>query len=125
VNTKLETQSAADGAFDAVKWLVAVSLIAGGIYAYYHYDQYPVLYRVLGLIPVVVIALLVAVWTQGGGAFWDLVRQARLEVYKVVWPTRQETVQTTMIVLLVVFVIALILWLLDMFFGWLASIIIG
>jgi len=125
VNTKIETHSVGGSAFDAVKWLVALLLVAGGIYAYYHYDQYPVLYRVLGLMPVVAVALLIAFWTQGGAAFWDLVKQARLEVYKVVWPTRQETVQTTMIVLLVVFVIALILWLLDMFFGWLALAIIG
>ena len=125
MNTKVETQTPATSIFDLVKWVLSVALVAGGIYAYYHFDQYPVLYRVLALIPIVITALLIAVWTQGGGAFWDLVKQARLEVYKVVWPTRQETTQTTMIVLLVVFVIALILWLLDMFFGWLASIIIG
>jgi len=79
------------------------------------------------IVPEVVIGigLLVAALTQGGGAFWDLAKQARLEVYKVVWPSRQETTQTTMIVLLVIFVISLILWLLDMFFGWLASLIIG
>jgi len=125
VNTSVEVQTPATNVFDVVKWVLSVALVAGGIYAYYHFDQYPVLYRVLALIPVVIVAMLIAVWTQGGAAFWDLVKQARLEVYKVVWPTRQETTQTTMIVLLVVFVIALILWLLDMFIGWLASIIIG
>ena len=125
MNTKVEVQTPATNVFDVVKWVLSVALVAGGIYAYYHFDQYPVLYRVLALIPVVIAAMLIAVWTQGGAAFWDLVKQARLEVYKVVWPTRQETTQTTMIVLLVVFVIALILWLLDMFIGWLASIIIG
>ena len=125
MNKKVEVQTAAGGAFDAGKWLLAVVLVVGGIYAYYHFDQYPVLYRVLSLVPVVVVAILVAAWTQGGGAFWNLMKQARLEIYKVVWPTRQETVQTTLIVLVVVFVIALILWLLDMFFGWLASVIIG
>ena len=125
MNTNVETQTPVTSAFDAVKWILSVALVAGGIYAYYHFEQYQVLYRVLALIPVVIVALLIAVWTQGGGAFWDLVKQARLEVYKVVWPSRQETTQTTMIVLLVVFVIALILWLLDMLFGWLASIIIG
>jgi preprotein translocase subunit SecE len=125
VNKKAETQTSGSSAFDAAKWLLATALIVAGIYAYYHYDQYPVLYRVLSLIPVVVIAVLIAVWTQGGATFWSLVKQARLEIYKVVWPTRQETIQTTAIVLLVVFVIALILWLLDMFFGWLASVIIG
>lgn len=125
MNKKVETQTAAGGAFDAGKWLVAVALVVGGIYAYYHFDQYSVLYRVLSLVPVVVVAILVAAWTQGGGAFWSLMKQAYLEVYKVVWPTALETRQTTLIVFAVVFVIAFILWLLDMFFGWLASVIIG
>jgi preprotein translocase subunit SecE len=125
VNTKVETPASSDKVMDAAKWLLVAVLVSGGIYGYYHFDQYPVLYRVLVLIPVIGIGLLAAAWTQGGGAFWDLVMQARLEVYKVVWPSRQETTQTTMIVLLVIFVISLILWLLDMFFGWLASLIIG
>jgi preprotein translocase subunit SecE len=124
VNTKAETQTT-HGAFDLIKWVLALVLVAGGIYGYYHFAQYPVLYRVLALIPVIGVALLLGFLTQSGVAFWDLVKQARMEIYKVVWPNRQETTQTTLIVVLVVFLMAIILWLLDMLFGWLASLIIG
>lgn len=124
MNTNVETQ-ASGGVIDIIKWVLVVILVAGGIYGYYHYTQYPVLYRVLALLPVMGIAMALALMTQGGAAFWDLAKQARLEVYKVVWPTRQETTQTTLIVVLVVFLMAIVLWLLDMLFGWLASLIIG
>jgi len=124
VNTKAEIQTTSS-ILDLIKWVLVVVLVVGGIYSYYHFAQYPVLYRVLALIPVVGVALLLGVLTRSGAAFWDLVKQARMEIYKVVWPTRQETTQTTLIVVLVVFLMAIVLWLLDMFFGWLASLIIG
>lgn len=125
MNTKTEVQAAANSAFDTVKWVAAITLIGAGIYGYYHFDQYQVIYRVLALLPVVGFALGLAAWTKNGSTFWDLLQQARLEIYKVVWPNRQETTQTTMIVVLVVFLVAIVLWLLDMLFGWLASLIIG
>ena len=124
MNTKAETQAAA-GPLDTIKWLLALALVAGGIYSFYHFAQYPMLYRVLALLPVIGIALWLALLTQSGAAFWDLVKHARLEWYKIVWPSRQETTQTTLIVLLVVFLMSIVLWLLDMLFGWLASLIIG
>jgi len=120
-----DTATEANSKLDPFKWVLALGLVVGGIYAYYHFDQYPVLYRVLGLLPVILVALLLAVWTQSGGAFWSLMKEARLEIYKVVWPTRQETVQTTGIVLLVVVIMALILWLLDWAFSGLSSLILG
>ena len=60
-----------------------------------------------------------------GAAFWTLVKGSRTEIRKVVWPTRQETVQTTMIVVAVVVVVALFLWALDSFLGWLVSMAIA
>jgi len=60
-----------------------------------------------------------------GGAFWQLVKGSRTEIRKVIWPTRQETTQTTMIVVAFVFVMALILWAMDSLLGWLVSMAIG
>ncbi len=67
----------------------------------------------------------VAFLTSQGAAFLELAKAARSEIRKVVWPTRQETTQTTLIVVAVVVVMALILWGLDTFLGWLASRLIG
>jgi len=83
------------------------------------------LYRVLGLLVLAIVALLTLVQTQKGRAAWDLLKDARSEIRRVVWPTRQETVQTTMIVLVLIMVFSLILWLLDSGLSWLVSTVIG
>ncbi len=71
------------------------------------------------------VAAMIALQTTKGVAFWSLVKGSRTEIRKVVWPTRQETVQTTLIVLAFVVVVALMLWGLDSLLGWLVSMVIG
>jgi len=80
-----------------------------------------------GLLMVVagVAALVIASRTLPGKGFIDTLQQARVELRKVVWPTRQETTQTTMIVLVVVIVMSLLLWGMDSLFGWAISAVIG
>jgi preprotein translocase subunit SecE len=56
--------------------------------------------------------------SQSGKAAWAFVRDARTEVRKVVWPTRKETAQTTLFVIVAVIFMGVCLWLLDMFLGW-------
>lgn len=110
---------------DGLKWLFVVALVAAGVVANSYYSDISLLYRVLGLVVAGLIAAFVAVNTAKGNAFWSLLREAQVEVRKVVWPTRQETNQTTMIVVAVVLIMALILWGLDTFLGYLASLVIG
>ena len=57
--------------------------------------------------------------------FQVVVREARTEVRKVVWPTRKETMQTTGIVLVVVFLVAIMMWIMDTFFGWAVGQLLG
>ena len=80
---------------------------------------------VLALLGLAVVAAFVAVQTTQGAAFWKLSKEARTEIRKVVWPTRQESTQTTLMVVAFVVVMALILWGLDTLLSWLASLIIG
>jgi preprotein translocase subunit SecE len=108
-----------------LRWLVVVVLVAGGVVANSVYGDMPLLYRVIGLIVLALIALFVAVNTQQGASVWAILKESQTEVRKVVWPTRQETNQTTLIVVALVILMAFILWGLDAFFGWLASLIIG
>ncbi|MBR9909144.1 MAG: preprotein translocase subunit SecE [Gammaproteobacteria bacterium] len=110
---------------DGLKWLLVVLLVAAGVVGNSYYSDVAVLYRVLGLVVGAVIAVFVAVNTAKGNAFWNLLREAQQEFRRVVWPTRAEVNQTTMIVVAVVLVMSVILWLLDTFLGWLASLIIG
>ena len=67
------------------------------------------------------VAGFVALQTEKGGAFWALLKDAKNEIRKVVWPTRQETVQTTLVVVAVVLAMGLVLWGLDSLLGWVVS----
>ena len=111
--------------FDGLKWLVVFALIGAAVVGNSYYADQSLLYRVLGILALGVVAGLVALQTAKGAAFWALVKGSRTEIRKVVWPTRQETVQTTMIVVVFVLLVALILWGLDSFLGWLVSLAIG
>ena len=110
---------------DAIKWLLVVAVVAAGVVGNSHFSAESILYRALGLLVLAVVAVFIALQTAKGVAIADVVRGSLVELRKVVWPSRQETNQTTLIVLVVVFVMAIILWLLDTFFGFIASNIIG
>lgn len=122
MNAKTETQS---GGLDALKWLLVVVLIAAGIGGNVYFADQSLLYRVLGLVVLALIAAFIAIQTTQGAAFWLLAKEARTEIRKVVWPTRQEATQTTLIVVAFVVLMALILWGLDTLLGWLVSLAIG
>ncbi|MGH1441741.1 MAG: preprotein translocase subunit SecE [Cellvibrionaceae bacterium] len=108
-----------------LRWLVVIALVAGGIFANSFYGDSPLLYRVVGLVALAALALFVLVNTRQGASVWEIIKESRTEIRKVVWPTRQETNQTTLIVVVLTIVMAFILWGLDSFFGWIASLIIG
>ena len=122
MNAKAEVK---DSRFDLVKWLVVVALVAVGIVGNHVFADESILYRVLALLVLALVAGFVALQTAKGRAFFSLLKDARGEIRKVVWPTRQETTQTTLIVVVVVLVMALVLWGLDSLLGWLVSLIVG
>jgi preprotein translocase subunit SecE len=122
MNTKVEAK---EGRFDLLKWLVVAALVAVGVVGNQMFAAEPLLYRVLVLLVLAGVAGFVATRTTKGSAFLVLAKEARAEIRKVVWPTRQETTQTTLIVVAVVLVMALLLWGLDSLLGWLVSLIVG
>ncbi len=99
---------------DRVKLILAVLLAVGGVVAYYVLADYSDLVRVLAVVASASLALGVALWSQPGQASWAFIRSADREVRKVVWPTRKETIQTTMIVIVMVIIVGFCLWLIDM-----------
>lgn len=122
MSTKVESS---EYRFDAIKWFFVVAVVAVGVVGNSMYSASPLLYRVLALLGLAVVALLISYNTAKGNALWSLLQAAVVEIRKVVWPTRQEVNQTTLIVLVVVVIMAMILWGLDTLFGWIASLIIG
>ena len=122
MNTSIENKA---GSLDWLKWLVVAALLAGGVFANWYYQDEMLLLRVAGLLATAAVAILLALQTERGKAIWSLLKEARTEVRRVVWPTNQETTQTTLVVIAIVFVFALILWGLDSLLGWIVSSIIG
>ncbi|HEY9037200.1 MAG TPA: preprotein translocase subunit SecE [Pseudomonadales bacterium] len=112
-------------AADSLKWAVVAALVLTGVVGNAYYSDQSLLYRVLALIVLGAAAAGMALQTAKGAVALAFLRDARTEVRKVVWPTHQETTQTTLVVVAVVFVMALILWALDALLGWLASLLIG
>ncbi len=122
MNAKADTK---EFRLDGLKWLLVVLLVAAGVVGNSYFAEVAVLYRVLAMVAVGAVAAFVAVNTAKGTAFWSLLREAQAEFRRVVWPSRQEVNQTTLIVVAVVVVMSIVLWLLDTFLGWAASQIIG
>jgi preprotein translocase subunit SecE len=110
---------------DALKWAIVVALVAAAVIGNSAFAAQPVLYRALVIIVMAAIALFVAINTAKGSSIADVIRGSVVELRKVVWPTRQETNQTTIIVVIAVFITSIILWCLDSLFGFVASSIIG
>jgi preprotein translocase subunit SecE len=103
---------------DGLKWMVVLGIVVGGTYANSYYAAIEPLFRALAGVLAVAVAIGVALQTEKGAWAWDLAKEARVEVRKVVWPTTQETTQTTLIVVGVVILLALILWGLDSSLSW-------
>ena len=107
MTTNTENQS---NSLDIVKWGVAALLIAAAVIANQFYADANVVARVAGVIIAFAIAGIIALQTSKGKQAQSFAREAQIEVRKVVWPTRQEALNTTFIVLAATAVMALILW---------------
>jgi len=110
---------------DLAKWTGAFAILASGIAGFYYWSDESLLLRVIGLLVLSAAAVFVAVQTEKGRAAWDFVRESHTEVRKVVWPTRKETTQTTLIVIAMVGLVAVILWILDGLLAWLVKLLLG
>ncbi|HEC29677.1 MAG TPA: preprotein translocase subunit SecE [Gammaproteobacteria bacterium] len=110
---------------DIFKLLIALSLLVAGAVAFYIYSEYSLLMRVLALLGVAGVAVFIAMQTNQGRFAWAFVGGARTEVRKVIWPTRQETMQTTLIVIVMVVLVGIMLWIMDSFLLWAVRLLTG
>ncbi len=111
MNTKAESTP---GALDTVKLVLAVAALIGGIFGYYYFENESILLRVVGLLVALVIGAGIAFQSLQGQMLWRFIYSSRNEIRKVIWPTRQETLQTTLTVFIFVLIIGIFFWLLDM-----------
>ena len=110
MSTNIETPSSG---MESVKWLVAIALLAGAVVGNHMFADQSVLLRAIGVVVAIAAGLAIASQTFKGRNFLAFAKEARIEVRKVIWPTRQETTHTTLIVMVATVIMALILWGLD------------
>jgi preprotein translocase subunit SecE len=112
MDTKVD---AGNAAFDTLKLLIAGTVVVGGIFGYYYYADVSVLIRAIGVLLAFGAGVAIALQSMRGQEFLKFVQGARIELRKVVWPTREETIQTTVTVLVFALIMGVFFWLLDMF----------
>lgn len=95
---------------DWLKWSVVAILVVAGLVGNHYYSDVPMAIRTLVWLALLALAGFVATLTQRGKQFVGFVKDSRAELRKVVWPTREETMQTTLVVGVMVIILALILW---------------
>jgi preprotein translocase subunit SecE len=81
--------------------------------------------RVLGLLAVAGISVFIAAQSAFGKSILGFISGAQTEVRRVVWPTRAETTQTTLAVIVIVLLVGIFLWLLDMVLLWAIQLLTG
>lgn len=109
---------------DTLKWLVATVLLGAAVTAFYYYGDESLLLRVIGLLIVAGAAGAIAFTTDKGRIAWEFMRDSRTEIRKVVWPTRKETTQTTLVVLGVVALVAIFMWMIDGILSWVVRLLL-
>ena len=108
---------------DTYKLLAAGLIILSALVAFYVFANHSLLVRVLGLLAATGVAIWIVTKTEFGAETLDFMQGSRAELRKVVWPTRAETTQTTLIVVAMVVIMGLLLWLLDVLLFWLVRLI--
>ena len=113
------------GTADKVKLAIAILVVIAGVAGYYVLANQAAWLRWLAVIASLVLAGVVVAFSRYGSEFRRFVELARIELRKIVWPTRQETLQTTLVVFGFVIVAGVFFWLLDLALAWATKALTG
>lgn len=114
-----------DNILNQAKWLVALALFALAVVGNSYYSEVAFLYRVLGVVGVILLALVVMASTTFGKSSLKLMSESRNELRRVVWPTRVETTQTFLVVFVSIVLLCLFFWGLESLLSWLTKLVLG
>jgi preprotein translocase subunit SecE len=121
-----QTETSQGGALDIVKLGIAAAALIGGLYSYYYYEFDVALYlRVLMVLGGTGAGIAIGMTSTQGQRLWHFIQGSRVEIRKVVWPTRQETTQTAIAVFVFTLIMALFFWALDSGLLWLTRTLVG
>ena len=97
MNAKAE-QVGGNSAADVAKLTLALVILAAGVFGYYWFNEMPGWQRLLMLLGGFVLGGAVGYFTRSGHALRDFFSESLFELRKVVWPTRQETIDRKSVV---------------------------
>ncbi|MGH8165668.1 MAG: preprotein translocase subunit SecE [Woeseiaceae bacterium] len=120
-----QTEAGESGVLDILKLLLAAGVLAGGLFAYYWYLELAQPIRVLIVLAGTIAGVAIAMSSTQGRRLWAFIQGSRIEIRKVVWPTKQETTQTAIAVFVFTLVMAIFFWGLDSFLLWLTRTLVG
>jgi preprotein translocase subunit SecE len=125
-NMATQTETSQSGALDIVKLLIAAVALVGGLYAYYYFaNDVAQALRVLMVLGGAIAGIGIAMTSTQGQQLWHFIQGSRVEIRKVVWPTRQETTQTAIAVFVFTLVMMLFFWGLDSGLLWLTRALVS
>jgi preprotein translocase subunit SecE len=104
-------------AVDVAKLAAGVAILAGGIAAFYLLGDLPIWLRWIIVLAALVAGAFVGLQSHQGKTFSAFVQSSRIELRKVVWPNRQETMQVTLVVFVMIIVLGLFFWGVDTLLG--------
>jgi preprotein translocase subunit SecE len=122
MNAEIEQES---GRFDIAKLGLAIIAIIAGIGGFYIYADQSLLLRVIGLLLMLSIAVGLVYTSTLGQSLWSFAQGSRIELKKIVWPTKKETIQTTLIVVVMVLFVGILLWMFDGLLMWGIGLVTG
>jgi preprotein translocase subunit SecE len=121
-----QTETSQGSFLDTIKLVLAAAALVGGLYAYYFYENDIALpLRVLMVLAGTGVGIAIAMTSTQGRRLWHFIQGSRVEIRKVVWPTRQETTQTAIAVFVFTLVMMLFFWALDSGLLWLTRKLVG
>jgi preprotein translocase subunit SecE len=114
----IQTQNADISKWDFLKWGLVAILIMFGIAANHYYQEIAWSLRLAAWIVLTAITFFVALQTAKGRQIWEFFKESRTELRRVVWPSREETIKITAVIIAMVIVMSLILWGIDRLLLW-------
>jgi len=120
-----QTETSESGVLDIIKLLIAAGLLMGGLYAYYYYIETSQPLRVLMVLGGLAFGIGVAMTSVQGRRLNAFIQGSRIEIRKVVWPTKQETTQTAIAVFIFTLIMALFFWALDSILLYITRMLVG
>ena len=121
-----QTETTQSGGLDIIKLIIAAAVIIGGLYSYYYYEfEVALPLRVLMVLGGAGVGIAIGMTSTQGQRLWHFIQGSRVEIRKVVWPTRQETTQTAIAVFVFTLIMALFFWGLDSVLLWVTRQFVG